>query len=414
MSTPTPTPELPVFDQAASSPSFDLRCRDAEWIDHPATVEEFAAPAPLADPYAGVAELLIADMVARAQTELGELLAGRVLLSCERPRFGIPVGVHDLDRLELDDYLHDWHIRERLDLELLEPGPDGRLQHSVAAQFRRGLLAIAGALPLLASPMLAHAHAPVDPGNALARALSAAAPPSLPQDPAPATQPSPAAPQSPTAAPPVATPATTPVTPTADPQAAPSAAPPPRIAADTLTLTGTDVWVGLLGKRVALAMKNGQSVDGTLVAQSSSDLALARSSDGTVVSVPKLDIAGVRLVLQAYAGQGGSEVPLHQRPTDDGMRLYGGGAAMIGIGSTVALAGTVMLGIYVSALYISLPLLLPGLAMIGGGASMMSSASKKRKAVNRAWGIPQTSRLQMVPTVAGGRNGGQAGLILRF
>ena len=75
MSTATPTPELPVFD---------LRCRDAEWIDHPATLDEFAAPAPLADPYAGVAELLIADMVARAQTELGELLAGRVLLSASQ------------------------------------------------------------------------------------------------------------------------------------------------------------------------------------------------------------------------------------------------------------------------------------------------------------------------------------------
>ena len=79
-----------------------------------------------------------------------------------------------------------------------------------------------------------------------------------------------------------------------------------------------------------------------------------------------------------------------------------------------ALAGTVMLGIYVSYLFISLPLLLPGLAMIGGGASMMASASKKRTKYRQAWGIPQTAKLKMLPTVAGSRNGGQVGLILRF
>ena len=35
---PTPTPELPALD---------LRCRDAEWIDRPETLAEFAAPAPV-------------------------------------------------------------------------------------------------------------------------------------------------------------------------------------------------------------------------------------------------------------------------------------------------------------------------------------------------------------------------------
>ena len=402
MSMFTPTPELPAFD---------LRCRDAEWIDRSATLDEFTRPAPLADPYAGVAELLIADMVARAQTELVELLDGRVLLSCERPRFGIPFGVHDLDQPEPPEF-DDWHIRERIDVELLDPGPDGRLQRSIAAQFRRGLIAVAGALPLLATPMLAHAHAPLErvvPADALSRALLAA-PPSLPAD-APATQPTPSSePAQPTQ--PTAQPQTT-----AAPQVAPpTAAPAPRIAQDGLTLTGTNVWAGLLGKRVSLAMRNGQAVDGTLVAQSSTDLALARTSDGTVVSVPKAEIAGLRLVLQAGGGGGamGSDVPMQQRPTEDGMKLYGAGAAMVGIGSTAALAGTVMLGIYLSALYISLPLLLPGLAMIGGGASMMSSGSKKRAAFNKAWGMPTASRMQMVPTFAASRNGGQVGLVLRF
>lgn len=386
---PMSTPDLPVLE---------LRCRDAEWIDRPATLHEFARPAAPPDPFAALAELLIADMVARTQTEIAALLEGRVLLSVENARFGIPVGVRDLDRPAIED----WHIRELLDVDLLDASDDGRVVRSLAAQFRRGLIAVAGALPLLASPMLAHAHAPLD-SAALARVTIGFAPPKLPDE----AQPAPA-PASETAAPTVEPPPPT----TAAPQVTPTAAPPPRVTSDTLTLTGTTVWDGLLGKRVRLAMKNEQTLDGTVVAQSTTDLAVARTSDGTVVAVPKSEVVGVRLTLTASPGS--SDVPLSERPREDGYKLYGGGAAMISIGSAAALAGTVMLGIYVSALFISLPLLLPGLAMIGGGASMMSSASKKRKAYHRAWGIPATAKLNLVPTLSGSRNGGQVGLVLRF
>ncbi|HVH99003.1 MAG TPA: hypothetical protein VM869_09845 [Enhygromyxa sp.] len=386
------TPDLPVLD---------LRCRDAEWIDRPATLHEFARPAAPPDPFAALAELLIADMVARTQTEIAKLLDGRVLLTVEHARFGIPVGVRDLDTPPIED----WHIREQLDVDLLDASEDGRSVRSLAAQFRRGLIAVAGALPLLASPMLAHAHAPLEPA-ALARMTIGFAPPKLPEETQPAPAPAPApSPEATTAAPTVEPPPTT-----TAPQV--TAAPPPRIAGDTLTLTGTTVWEGLLGKRVRLAMKNEQVLDGTVVAQSTTDLAVARTSDGTVVAVPKSEISGVRLALTASPGA--SDMPMSERPRDDGYKLYGGGAAMIGIGSAAALAGTVMLGIYVSYLFISLPLLLPGLAMIGGGASMMSSAGKKRKAYRQAWGMPATAKLNLVPTVSGSRNGGQVGLVLRF
>lgn len=387
-----------------ASPSFDLRCRDAEWLDRSATLEEFGRPGPAADPHAPVAELLIADMLARAHTEIAELLTGRVLLSCDNPRFGIPVGVRDLDTPATDD----WLIRERIDVELLDGDREGRLERRVAAQFRRGLIAVAGALPLLASPILAHAHAP--PERSLERSLAGlrgfAPPPKLPED----AQPQPADPN-PAAAPsdPVPTQPST----TAAPQVGPAAAPAPRISNEGLTLTGTSVWAGLLGKRVELVMKNEQTLGGTVVAQSTTDLAIARTSDGTVVSVPKAEVAGVRLQLVA-AGEPGSDMPLQARPTNDGHKLHGGGAAMIGIGTCAALAGTVMLGIYVSYLFISLPLLLPGLAMIGGGASLMSSGAKKRKAYTKAWGLPESAKLQMLPTVGAGRNGGEVGMILRF
>jgi hypothetical protein len=383
-------------------PSFELRCRDAEWIDRPATLAEFARPT-TADPHKPLADLLIADMVARAQTEIAQLLEGRVLLSVENARFSIPVGVRDLDTPPIED----WCIREQLEVDLLDASDDGRLVRSLAAQFRRGLIAVAGALPLLASPMLAHAHAPLE-SAALAGMIVGFAPPKLPEE----TQPKPVPPPTPEATPePTVAPQVEPST--TAPQVTPTAAPPPRISQDSLTLTGTNVWDGLLGKRVKLAMKNNQTVDGIVVAQSSSDLAIARTSDGTVVAVPKAEVSGVRLG-QVSAGSAGSDVPITDRPRDDGYKLYGGGAAMIGIGSVAALAGTVMLGIYFSAFYISLPLLIPGLAMIGGGSAMMASAGKKRKAYHQAWGLPATAKLKMMPTFSGSRSGGQIGLVLRF
>ncbi|MFO7566909.1 MAG: hypothetical protein R6X02_29970 [Enhygromyxa sp.] len=391
-----------------SEPALDLRCRDAEWIDRPATVAEFQSAAPALDRHGALAELLIADMVARSHTEIARLLAGRVLLSVEHARFGIPLGVRDLDAPPVDD----WRIEERIDVELLDASPEGRLERTLAAQIRRGLIAVAGALPLLASPMLAHAHAPLD--AALAGASLAFAPPTLPKEPepAPAAEPAPSDPSNPS------NPGKPSVQPTAAPQVGPSAAPPPRIANDSLTLTGTNVWEGLLGRPVRLTMKNEQTLDGVLIAQSTTDLAIARASDGTVVSVPKAEVAGIRLNAAAAgagagAGDGTSAVPLSERPTEDGFGLNAGGAVMIGFGSIAALAGTVMLGIYPSGVYIHLPLLLPGLAMIGGGSAMMASASKKRKAIRRAWGMP-SAKVNMVPTVSASRSGGEVGLVLRF
>lgn len=393
-------------------PALVLRLRDAEWIDHPATVDEFARPTASPDPHRAVAELLIADMVARTHTEIAQLLDGRLLIGVETARFGIPVGVRDLDAPPATD---DWHIRDELAVDLLDASDDGRRVRSLAAQFRRGLIAVAGALPLVASPLLAHAQAPVDHAE-LSRVTIGFAPPKLPDEPAPAP--------TTTSATETSTPETSEtststaseapaVEPSPTTTSQPALPPAPRISSESLTLTGTIVWDGLLGQRVRLAMHNQQTLDGTVVAQSTTDLALARSSDGTVVAVPKSEIAGVRLAAASGAA-GNSDVPTHERPTEDGHSLAAGGGAMIGIGSTAALAGTVMLGIYTTALFISLPLLLPGLAMIGGGASMLASASKKRAAYRRAWGIPTTAKLQMMPTLSGSRSGGQVGLVLRF
>jgi hypothetical protein len=393
MHSPSATTHLPPLA------AFELRCREAEWLDRPETLVEFAqtAPTSTAQRYAGLSEVLVADAIARSHLDIRSLAGDRLILTCEMPRYGIPLGVRDLDRPPVDA----WQLRDQINGDLLDTDRHGRVERSLAMQVRRGLIAVAGALPLLATPMLAHASGPS--ASMLAPSieqLAAFAPPKLPEN----TQPTPPVEQ-PTAAPPVVEP---PPTPTVVPPA-------PRVQAESLSLTGNTLWDGLLGKQVRLEMKNGQAVTGTVVAQTASDLAVARSPDGTVVAVPKAEVVGVRLRLEGVSDTpGSSSTPVGNRPLQDGRGLHGGGIVMVSVGAIAALSGTVMLAIYPSGVFISLPLLLPGLAMIGGGSAMLSAAGKKRKAFNKAWGIPAHAKVNLTPLVAGGRNGGTAGLVLQF
>jgi hypothetical protein len=384
----TPLPALPAFE---------LRCREAEWLDRPETLVEFSdtpPPKTVAQRYAGLSEVLISDAIARAQLEIRSLAGQRLILTCETPRFGIPLGVRDLDRPPVDD----WQLREQLAADLIATDRHGRVEHSVAMQVRRGLIAVAGALPLLLTPMLAHAGDPLtNLYQPSLEQLAGFAPPKLPEQPAPPVE-------QPTVAPAVVEP----------PPPTPTVAPPaPRLQAESLSLTGTTLWEGLMGKQVRLEMKGGQAVAGTIVAQTSSDLAVARAPDGTVVAVPKTEVIGVRLRIEA-ATAGGSNVPVADRPLKDGRGLQTGGVLLVSLGAILALSGTVMLGIYPSGVFISLPLLLPGLAMIGGGSAMISKSGKQRKEFDKAWGLPNHSGVKMTPMLAAGRNGGTAGLVLRF
>jgi hypothetical protein len=191
-----------------------------------------------------------------------------------------------------------------------------------------------------------------------------------------------------------------------------SAAPPPRVD-DRLSLTGSALWEGMKDRSVRLSLKNGAELEGRVVAQAGSDIALARASDGMVVSVPKAEIAGVRVARQPSAGSAG-ELPLNQRPRDSGRSLHTGGAFMLGFGVPLGLSGTVMLGICPGCVYIHLPLLLPGIGLIIGGSIAMKKAKERRAKFNRAWGIPLAGRMRMTPTLALTRGGGELGFSLRF
>jgi hypothetical protein len=390
-----------------SQPILSLRCRDAQWRDSPEVLDAFARPAvlPKARRELAVAELLVADHHARAWLGLAPApgvaprIPTRPVLTCETARFGAAAA---LERSDVD--LAEWTRFDELGGDLLlglEPHRLARARPTaIGMRVRRSLAAIAAAVPML-TLSIAEASPPD------ARLIAAAPPPKLPDD-------ANAGPKKPTADPvpmpsePVPAP-TTEAPPMPEP---PVVVPPPVVRDDSLSLTGRNLWEGLVDKPIILVMKDGSELLGSIVAQSGKDLAFARSSDGAVVAVPKTEVSGIR-VRRIAESSGASPRPRGGGTTETGHKLAAGGGAMLGIGSTAALAGTVMLGIYISALYISLPLLLPGLAMIGGGASLLSAANKKRAAYDKAWGIT-SGRRRVLPTASASRQGGQVGLVLRF
>ncbi len=385
---------------ADSQPILSLRCRDAEWLDCPEVVDAFERPTPIQARERGdlaIAELLLADQQARRW--LGAAAGERRILTCETARFGAAAA---FERTQAD--LADWTRWDELAGDLLfEPERGALRPSSLTMRMRRSLVAIAATVPML-TLSIAQASPP-------SAAVVTSAPPKLPKDPAPAAQ-DPVPNPTTTAAPPTTTvaPETTEAPRVAEPPA-PIIMPGPS-RDDSLSLTGRNLWDGLVDKSLVLVMKDGTELTGILVAHSSKDLALARASDGTVVGVPKADVSGIRMRASVGA-TGASAGPRAGGTRESGHKLAAGGGAMIGIGSTAALAGTVMLGIYISYLWISLPLLLPGLAMVGGGIGLLNSSKKKRAAYDKAWGIT-SGRNRVMPTFAASRQGGQAGLILRF
>ncbi|PRP91351.1 hypothetical protein ENSA5_56170 [Enhygromyxa salina] len=253
------------------------------------------------------------------------------------------------------------------------------------ARVRTSFVAVA----LLACPQLAAAGGLEAP------------PPTLPDDsaPGPDVQPSPA-PQ-----PSVGAPTSAPVM-----QGGP-AAPAPRVES-SLSLEGGAVWDGLRGQRVILTLANGAELRGTIVAHSAADLAISRADDGMVVSVPKAKVEGVRV--RARGAMDTSGIPPAQRTLDDGRKAYVAGVAMLAFGAPLGLSGTVMLGICPSCALIHLPLLLPGIGLIIGGSIAVKRGKTKNTAFRKAWGIPMTGRMQLTPSLAFARGGGEVGFTLRF
>ena len=186
-------------------------------------------------------------------------------------------------------------------------------------------------------------------------------------------------------------------------------APPPRVEA-SLSLTGSALWEGLIDTRVTLSMRNDQALDCTVVAQDGASLAVVRTRDGMLVSVPKAEVGGVRVAeaprrVDRSVARGGT--------TKDGRGATAAGAVMLALGIPLGLSGTVWLGLCPGCLYINLPQLLPGIGLIAGGSVALARGKKKNKAFRKAWGIP-TAKLRVMPTFGVAREGGHVGMVMRF
>lgn len=400
-------------DQA---PCLDLRASDARWEAHPeavaATLADFQRPC-VRDPKVraqtratALGELVIADHIARQQLAQMQLSEAVPVHASALSRARIPLAPWSPDT---SVSIEDWRIESEVAGECVVLGEGLARSGSSAGRWIR-VLAAAAALPVVLVPTAAIAGAPTLTPTLTDAAITSGAlvadAPALPDEPSAA----PASTEGEAAAEPAAEA-------TAAPAPAPTTvAPPPTPSPEALSLTGEVLWEGLMNTEISLAMNNSQSVTGTLVAQSPTELAIARSADGTLVSVPKADVAGVRLRMDGYTpsnyrkGVGA----LGDRPTEDGRGLLGAGVVLVGAGSVLTLTGISMLAIYPSGLSINLPTLLPGLAMLGAGGAMISVSKKRHAAFKKAWGLPETARLQMTPTFGVGKRGGQAGLVLRF
>jgi hypothetical protein len=172
---------------------------------------------------------------------------------------------------------------------------------------------------------------------------------------------------------------------------------------EPLTISGESLWTGLHGDAVILALRDGGEVHGTVVAHSTHAIRLARVADGLVVSLAKSDIARIRVVPR----------PEPAPAKKAGRGLIGGGAVLLTIGSAATLSGTTMLAVYPEYTFIHLPLLLPGLAMLGGGVAMVIEGRNRRRDQNQRWDA-RAARPRLRPIASISHRSAYVGLTLNF
>ena len=108
-----------------------------------------------------------------------------------------------------------------------------------------------------------------------------------------------------------------------------------------------------------------------------SGVQLSLSSTISPWHLEQVSTYGSRPASAFSGGPRGSSLPPSQRPRDSGRKLFGGAVAMLTIGVPFGLAGTVMLGLCPSCAYIHLPLLLPGIGLITGGAIALKRSKQR-------------------------------------
>ena len=107
----------------------------------------------------------------------------------------------------------------------------------------------------------------------------------------------------------------------------------------SIAITEKSLWTSLEGDAVSLVLRDGSEAHGTVIAQTTHAIRLARARDGLVVLLIKSDITSVRV---------------HPRPEPEPtpppnkarQRLIGGGAFLLTFGGAATLSGATMLAVY--------------------------------------------------------------------
>ncbi|TPV94890.1 MAG: hypothetical protein B7733_12710 [Myxococcales bacterium FL481] len=181
--------------------------------------------------------------------------------------------------------------------------------------------------------------------------------------------------------------------PVADPQPLVSAIP-PQVAVDA-------AWEGVVGYDVVMTMADDTKVEGRISAVQVHTFTVIDLAGGGVVRVmSKRDVTSVRVR---------TPPPLPKR---SGVGLLAGGGTLTALGSPVAVAGLVFLGVYPSGYYIHVPLLLVGGALAGVGTALLVKGLRTRRLYNEAL---VKRRLSLTPTMGRTRHGAwTGGLTLQF
>lgn len=212
------------------------------------------------------------------------------------------------------------------------------------------------------------------------------------------------------AAPPAATAtAATPVaaTPAATPPARVVAPPPPTVAPARATV---EAILKSMNGREGVVTARRATVSGLIIGVEGDLVTIVDyTNDGKIVMLPKSDILEIRGRVPLPP----TDVRSSSAPRGTGMMV--GGSLMTGVGGALMLSGIIFSAFDISyALYLGIPQIVPGAALLSAGIPLLVFGNRRRKA-HDAQLKKQTAARRLTPTVGRTRHGGwTGGLVMRF
>lgn len=168
---------------------------------------------------------------------------------------------------------------------------------------------------------------------------------------------------------------------------------------DDLSYVGVRLWEAVRGARVTLVIDHGLTVTGTVLAQSSDEIAIARDPDGTVMRVPKDLVMGMRLLATTPAAEV-TGPPRIEEPPAGGRTIAAVGGVLTGLGATMLSTFAIGSAIDSSFPYYGFPLMLIGPALLAPGIPLLA-AGLLREERRHDWRVEQELQITTGPTRGG-------------